>query len=312
MANGAKRVVDVENVVRWAAGDEAPKRRPGGAPPRPRLGDLVGRADCLLVGRAVRPAGFPRISPMFTKGFAQGSSRAAGGPHPDALVIDEVIAEVAAAGLGQFAAGELEAAIVGDIGLPVDAAGAIAAARANIANLVLVHGRLGSRPDGAEAFAVKPRLAANGKPGIWRVERLMDLRFDEARDFETPVKPIRKDVYPPGSYCGIEFDPDPQIAANDRAEYLVWRLALEALAEALSGRLETITALPPAAALLPWTGERDSDRPCDLFGAGAERIHGLAEARELEARRARGARREIAQRQPARRPAKPAPLRATR
>jgi hypothetical protein len=252
---------------------------------------------------------------MFARGFVQASSRAGGGdPHPDALVLAETIAGVAAAGLDRFAAGELEAAIAGDIGVPIDAAGAIAAARANIGNLILVHGRLGRRPDGAEAFAVKPRLAANGKPGIWRIERLMDLRLNEPRDFELPVKPIRKDIYPPGSYCGLEFDPDPQLAANDRAEYLVWRLALEALAEALSGRLETITALPPAAALFPWKGEKDGDRPRDLFGSGAERIYELAEVRGLEAERRNGVRRPTSGRasDKARRPAKPAAVSARR
>ena len=86
----------------------------------------------------------------------------------------------------------------------------------------------------------------------------------------------------------------------------------EALAEALSGRLETITALPPAAALFPWKGEKDGDRPRDLFGPGAERIYELAEVRELEAERRRAARRALPQVRPMRRPAKPAPIRATR
>jgi len=71
-------------------------------------------------------------------------------------------------------------------------------------------------------------------------------------------------------------------------------------------------AIVPAAALFPWKGEKDGDRPRDLFGPGAERIYELAEVRGLEAQRSRGARREIAQRQAARRPAKPAPASAKR
>ena len=78
---------------------------------------------------------------------------------------------------------------------------------------------------------------------------------------------------------------------NDRAG--AWRIGLEALAEALSGRLETITALAPAAALFPWTGELDGDRPRDLFAPGAERVFRGAEERELEALRSRGARRPL-------------------
>ena len=155
----AKRLVDVEEAVRWSAGDELPKKRPNGAPGLPWLGDLVPAGDRFLIGRAVRPAGYPKISPAFVRGFAHASRGGGGVPHPDALSIEAAIAEVAAVGLGQFADGALEAAIAGDIGVPVDAAGALAAARANIGNLILVHGRLGSRPDPGDArWEVRPRL----------------------------------------------------------------------------------------------------------------------------------------------------------
>ena len=85
-----------------------------------------------------------------------------------------------------------------------------------------------------------------------------------------------------GAFCRIEYEPDPQIVINDRADYCAWRISLEALAEALSGRLETITALAPAAALFSWTGELDGDRPRDLFVPGAERFFTGAQERELE------------------------------
>jgi hypothetical protein len=79
----------------------------------------------------------------------------------------------------------------------------------------------------------------------------------------------------------------------DSADYCAWRIGLEALAEALSGWLETITALAPAAALFPWTGELDGDRPRDLFAPGAERVFRGAEERELEALPCRGERRPL-------------------
>jgi hypothetical protein len=145
---------------------------------------------------------------------------------------------------------------------------------------------------------------------VWRTERLTDTLGGE-RDYENenPVKAIRRDLYPPGSFCRIEFEPDPQLIVNDRADYCAWRLALDALAEALHGRLERITALPPAAALFPWTGEQDGDRPRGLFSLGAERVHSVGEAAALAAARARGARRPVPpprQSERARRPAKPA------
>lgn len=123
------------------------------------------------------------------------------------------------------------------------------------------------------------------------------------------MKPIRRDLYPTGSFCRIEFEPDPQLAVNDRADYCAWRLALEALAGALSGKLARIAALPPAAALFPWTGEKDGDRPRGLSSPGADRAYFAGEAAALAAARARGARRPVPpprQAARARRPAKPA------
>ena len=306
---GAKRVVDVEDAVKWACAEELPKKRPAAAGALPRLGSLLPRHERTVVGPWTRPAGFPEISPMFARGYSTGSfarSGRGGEPDPDALAIEAAI--LALVGPALLSQG-LEEAVVSDIGLPVDVEGALAASFANAPNLVLAHGRLGTRPDaGCAAFRVQPRLAANGKPGVWRTERLTDPLGGE-RDYENPVKAIRRDLYPTGAFCRIEFEPDPQLVVNDRADYCAWRLALEALSEALSGKLERISALPPAAALFPWTGERDGERPRGLFGPGAERVYSGGEAAGLAVSRARGERRPIAPtRQVARtrRPAKPA------
>jgi hypothetical protein len=107
--------------------------------------------------------------------------------------------------------------------------------------------------------------------------------------------------------AGVE--PDPQLMVNDRADCCAWRLALEALSEALSGKLARIAALPPAAALFPWTGEKDGDRPRGLFSLGAERVNSAGEAATLAGTRARSERRPLLPGRAsarARRPAKPA------
>ena len=306
---GAKRVVDVEDAVRWACAEELPKKRLAAAGALPRLGALLPRHERTVVGPWTRPAGFPEISPMFARGYSTGSiarSGRGGEPDPDALAIEAAILALVGPALPRQG---LEEAVVSDIGLPVDAEGALAASFANAPNLVLAHGRLGTRPDaGSAAFQVTPRLAPNGKPGVWRTERLTDPLGGE-RDYENPVKPIRRDLYPTGSFCRIEFEPDPQLAVNDRADYCAWRLALEALAGALSGKLARIAALPPAAALFPWTGEKDGDRPRGLSSPGADRAYFAGEAAALAAARARGARRPVPpprQAARARRPAKPA------
>jgi hypothetical protein len=306
---GAKRVLDIEDAIKWACAEELPKKRPAAASALPRLGALLPRHERTVVGPWTRPAGFPEISPMFARGYSTGSiarSGRGGEPDPDALAIEAAI--LALVGPALLTQG-LEEAVVSDIRLPVDAEGALAASFANAANLVLAHGRLGTRPDtGHSNFAVHAKLAPNGKPGVWRTERLTDPLGGE-RDYENPVKAIRRDLYPEGAFCRIEFEPDPQLVVNDRADYCAWRLALEALAEALSGKLARIAALPPAAALLPWTGEKDGDRPRGLFSPGAERLYSAGEAAMLAVSRARGERRPIGparQMARARRPAKPA------
>ena len=293
MAAGAKRLMDVEDVITWACSQELPKKRPPSGRQLPAM-DLQ-RGDGELVGRWTRPFGFPSISPMFRPGFGGGTSRQRGGePDSDALIVEAAILALPPRIVGL----EPPAALAEGIGLlPIDVAGAFAAAISNIVNIVLAYGRLGKRPAlGDDPPAVRPRLAANGKPGVWIMRRELEPTLDGAgveRALEQPVKAIRKDVYAPGSFCRIDYDPDPQLIVNDRAEYLAWRLALEGLAAALSGALETIEPMAPAAALMPWLREADAAKPPDLFRPGADGVHGLQEAAAMAGERTRAARRPV-------------------
>jgi len=278
--------MDVEDVVRWACGQELTKKR-GAATTKGPAGLNAAGADAALVGRWTRPPGFPAISPMFAGAYGpSGPGRQAGGaPDADALIVEAAILGLGAS-MGALAVPE---ALALDIGLAVDVEGAFAAAIANVANLVLAHGRLGNRPaPGSEAPRPRPRPAANGKPGAWRRERWREPTAEGGfveREVETPVQRLRRDLYPPGAYCLLDYEPDPQLIVNDRAEYLAWRLALDALCAALSGRLERIGALPPAAALAPWLGEKDGDKPRDLFAPGAAGVYSGRERLALAARR---------------------------
>ena len=62
------------------------------------------------------------------------------------------------------------------------------------------------------AILERPAVEGGDRP-----KRLTDPLGGE-RDYENPVKAIRRDLYPPGSFCRIEFAPDPQLVVNDRAE----------------------------------------------------------------------------------------------
>ncbi len=280
MPAGAKRLMDVEDLVHWACSQELPKRR---SSPRlvPQL--PLRRGDGELVGRWTEPPGFPSISPMFASGLFAGASgsRPSSGRgsevHPDALLVEATILGLPA----RMAYLTAPAMIVDGIGLDVDLVGAFAAAVGNVVNLVLAHGRMGNRPAFATRFEISPKMAANAKLGVWRVVRELEPTLDGLgveRAIERPTQRIRRDLYPTGAYCRLEYDPDPQVMINDRAEYAVWGLAMHETAAALRGALTSIDPMAPAAALFPWAGEPDQRKPPDLFRAGADGVHGVREA----------------------------------
>ena len=285
--------MDIEDVVRWACGAVAGGR--GASPGAPPRAMNAPRSEASLVGRWTWPTGYPTVSPMFAGAFPMGRTRVSNAPDdPDALTVEAAIGMLSQRMTAYTAPEELAL----DIGLPIDIYGAFAAPLANVTNLVLAHGRLGNRPPiGLETPIPMPKQAPNGKPGVWQIQCSVEktIAGDQVeRLFEAPVQGARRGIYPSGSFCIVEYEPSPQSIVNDRAEYLVWRLALGDLAELLSGRLERIAALPPAAALAPWLGDRDGDKPRDLFGPGADRVYTATQALALRARREARSRRTIA------------------
>jgi hypothetical protein len=301
----SKRMIDVEDLVRWACGAVAGGGRGSspGVPPRGAMN--APRSEASLVGRWTWPTGYPTVSPMFAGAFPKGSPRASDRPDdPGSAIVHSAIG-ILAGRMAGFAAPE-ELAL--DIGLDVDLDGAFAAALANIGNIVIVHGRLGNRPSlPAEIPRPRPKLAPNGKPGVWRIEAMIEKTIsgeNVERRFEAPVQrtggetgnvvlPVTRDSYPFGAYGVLEYDPDPQGVVSLRAEYLAWRLALDELAALLHGRLEKFAVLPPAAAMAPWLGHRDGEKHVDLFRAGADRVYSGLDLAAIAARRESRARRKV-------------------
>jgi hypothetical protein len=307
-----QRMLDVEDVVRWACGELA-RKRPAPSEWRPPTLSLP-RLDAMLVGRWERPPGYPKISPMFAGGFAAGGTRFGAAPDADALLVEAAIGGLAG-GMAGFAAPE---ELAEGIGFDVDASGAFAAALGQVAGQMFAHGRLGTRPEIRRGL---PRVRIpKGDGRMWQTQCMVEPKWPEGngdveRLFEAPVKAYRDrhgaTLCPAGSFCRLEWDPDPQSVINDRADYLVWRLALDELTHALSGRLAGIAALPTAAAMAPWLGQKDGDKPIDLFRPGAERVYSAQQLLCLEARRDSRARRPIpVARASARRPARVAAKRA--
>ena len=134
------KLLDVEDLLVWAASELARKRH-GKAAARPAF-DL-NRADRELVGRWTRPMGIPSVQPMFSAGLGKSGGAPGSPPHADALRVEEALDRLAKLSPPCMTnAGDL----VAGLGFPVDIAGALRAALANAANLLIVHGRLASRP----------------------------------------------------------------------------------------------------------------------------------------------------------------------
>lgn len=280
----SKQLCDVEDLLVWAAA-ELSRKRSANVLTMPPLG--VNARDRECVGKWTWPMGFPPISPMFAAGVGQKGVARGDPPHADADIVEDAIDRL------RLVAPDLEMEpreLAFGLGFEVDAAGAIAAARANAANLVLVHAKLGSRPSlRFEPLEPSAKPAPNGKPGVWRREQWAEPTFDDhaetSRLVEVAVTSLkRKDLYPSGSYGRLEWSPDPQEIVNERAEYAAWRASLARLAEELEGKLESRGVLAPGAARAPWLGDRDGGAVYDRLPA--EGAYAPEQAASLQAERA--------------------------
>jgi hypothetical protein len=298
---------DVEELMQWAAGELARKRPPQSTARQPFD---VARGDRELVGRWTRPPGIASVAPGFSLAVGGRGGPRGDPPHADALIVEAAVARLAAISLPCPIS---EAELVAGIGFEVDVDGAVRAAFGNCANLALVHGRLCNRPLlRLEPPEISPRLAPNGRPGIWRRERWAEETFGDRayseRDVEVAVRSLRKDLYPVGAYCVVDFEPRAQELVNERSEYVAWRASLEWLAADLRGELATRAPLTPRAAPRPWLGDLDSEPIADLFAPGADGVYSHADAARLAGVRQDGRRRAITGggRIYSRRPIKPA------
>ncbi len=207
-------------------------------------------------------------------------------------------------------------------GLGIDHQAAAMEAIGAMAGTVACHARAGTRPGpwrGNPARWVQelPRPYAdtggNGKPRVLLDETFVEVFNERAKRVRhVPVSelpgrrvppgapthveaiaapPLRKGVYRVGSYCPLEWRPDPSKLVIVRAEWAAWRMGLELLWLDLEGRLESIAVLPPAAPWQPWVGEREAHgRPPELFRGLRDEPY-RCETREQTAMRRRAAQR---------------------
>lgn len=241
-----RRVLDIEDVLRWAYRDELPKRRDEYDGPMRE---------------------FPSVSPMFAMaalgGRVENFSREPGFPaamgevHPDALVVEAAVLALSRYADHRFA-GEL--GLLTNLPAGLDEHGAMNRAMARIVDLVRIKARLGARP----CFAKSPEPAALvGKNGKVQVHVIRN-GVAQACGAEG------KDRYPAGAYCTLVWD-DAQAILFERAEYAAWWAGLDLLAHELTGKLVSISVLPPSAAQRPWAGEIDLGKPVRVLDSPSSR-----------------------------------------
>lgn len=127
------------------------------------------------------------------------------------------------------------------------------------ANLVTVHARLGTIPDLSDhPMPVAVRHPANGtipiKRAVTRTGKTCsggEVSYADQEEVRMARKSGRGGFYPQGSYCEVKYFPDWDQVVQERAEYLVWWLALEWLSINLE-HLERISVMPPDLPQRPW------------------------------------------------------------
>lgn len=301
----ARRFLDIETALQWAYRDELPKRGPRGGP-----WARVDYPDASWMSGAASDRGDPD-GPTREPGFPAAS----GDPHPDSLVIEAAVqdlATVAGFRFGDDAMADLTC------GIPVsfDAVAIGIEAIAAMAGIVAVNARMGSRPKWS-AERPKPSwvTGGNGVPKILidapiagrrgAASAFKDMLGRDLVEMATyPSAATRAGVYPHGAYCPLKWRPDPARLVAERAEHCAWHAALEILAETLTGQLEQIVALPPAASWAPWRNGPEQHRgPPELFAGLCEPLQRHATREQVAALRRSAQRRSLQQSSETRGPA---------
>ena len=286
------RVIDIQDLLVWAYREELPKDR--------GLGGSGKGEPCA-------------VSPMFAMGAfgtrvdyfhrEPGFPSALGAPHPDALLVEAAV-ERLAAHAEQAVDEQLD--LAPDFGaLGVDEVHAVRRALAMMPAMVARCAKLQKSPFWTSEIVPRAMYAGNGRPMVVRREpQFSKALTGEEVEHEVIVQVTaeQKGSYAFGAYSPLQYEPDPQSVVDERAEYLVWWGALNALAAELADKLATFSVRPPSARQRPWTNEavlghtpRRLDDISDRVPSQEQRAIAAAH-RQLGLRRARGERGAAARR----------------
>jgi hypothetical protein len=269
------KAIGIDALLRWACCDELPKAQAIGeavaaAAPRPPGNHWKGTAS---VGELLT-----MIDARYNAFGVVADPLALEPPHPDAVVVGALVAELSGLSLdvpegwcpladfvaaGAMSEDEAAAATVRGLSrvLRVDAEGRRGAGE-RTARLVMRHAVLGGAPDFVAEAPERKLVSKHGKPQWFRRSEVWAGAVDGdgngiagmGRFVEVEVDGYcakRKRPWP-DAYQKHVFDPDPADAVVMRADYALWHAALGWLAAEVAGRLEAFVVCESGRAAEPW------------------------------------------------------------
>jgi len=267
----AKRVMDIEAVLRWAYRDELPKAAPARAGLARGMSAAWSSVESFVeLLTVIDDNSFGVVPDLLSSN----------GPHADAIAIfervralDDLEIELPDDWNPMVDLGDL-----GDLGREAIARAIDAATIVDEQNrrrlrrtprrLVEKHAILGGCPDW-EMEAPVAEVVRRGKTGqpAWFVKETI---WEEAFGGQRVARVVEVDGFSytrrrprPGAYQKTHLVPDPVPGLVERAEYEVWRAALDLLTEELSGQLESIDVRPSPRPHRPWEVGRPGQRVLD-------------------------------------------------
>lgn len=236
------KALDIERLLIWAYCEELPKREFLGL----GLSNFSIASDLARLAMETIDDGRP-ITNRYAELYR-------GGPHADAVLVEQ---HVLALNDHVLRLHDEPAVLVADMPSEVQAgaAEALDKYRVEIVALVIRCARLRSRPPWRCEIPQRKPWSPEGRPGRapWFIKVKVRGAFGKMGEVERLAKlNPRSRRYPPTAYQKFVWVPDIASVVEARADWLVWRGALEHLAESLAGHLHERTLSSLRLPWMPW------------------------------------------------------------
>lgn len=254
-----RKSVTIEDLLSWAYRDELPKL----AAPGPALGGFESAWLSLVRHGEIMPE---KVSDGVNRYGVVPYSLDLGEPHPDAVALGDVVASLE--GLELDCDGFEPLADMPGLGHEAGAATARAMAalthrdgagrsllKRMPADLIRRHAVMRDCPPWeGDLPEARPVLGANGRPRWFRAQVITyESAFGLAeRTIEVDGWDAKRKCPMAGAYTKQVWSPDPAEIAVCRAEYQIWRAALDVVAEEAAALMTRHAIVPSARAWAPW------------------------------------------------------------